>query len=119
MTPSIGFKEGRVGIGGGGITSLVDCDMWMGTSSIDAPSKDKEAKIGYAGHSDSNEALDVGCLYGDSSESGSDARPSQANKNSDAAQGGSLHNHVHYYVHIPNGDDSTYQTCDRNIKIDP
>ena len=28
-------------------------------------------------------------------------------------------NHMYFYVHIPDGNDSTYQACNRNVKIDP
>ena len=27
--------------------------------------------------------------------------------------------HVHYYIHIPDGDESTYEPKDRNVRIDP
>ena len=30
-----------------------------------------------------------------------------------------VHNRVHYYVHVSNSKESSYQTCDINVQIDP
>ena len=29
------------------------------------------------------------------------------------------HHLVHFYVHVPNGENNTYEPCEKNVAVDP
>ena len=88
------------------------------TRTVDDLEDGEERMIGQASNYDSNQAPDFWHLHGhDSSESSFNSGLLQTGAHFDATLANAVQNHVHYYVHFPNGDESTYQACDRNIEI--
>ena len=84
MTPSIGFEEGCFRPCGGGVTDIGGGSTRMGIGCISILSEGDKVETRQTSHLDSNQTPNVGHLYGNSSESGSDAKPLQADENSNA-----------------------------------
>ena len=101
------------------MTGPASCSMQMVTNFVGALVEGNNVEAGQTNHLDSDQTSNIGSVYGDSPKSSSNTKPSHVDKNFDAAQEGLVHNHMHYYMYIPDGDNSIYQACNRNIEFDP
>ena len=121
MLPSHGVKEGLARHGRRGLTGAGDggdCEVTCLTSHLEA---DNGLVTGQAGYSDSDYDVPDGCMHTlQSAAAGRDLITMGIGDPGDAGEVCEVvHNRVHYYVHVPNSEESAYQACDRNIQIDP
>ena len=117
MLPSRGFDEGLVGQGRRGLTgtgSGGDCKV---TCPIDHLEASNDTVTGQASHSNSNQSMHIKRMHVlHCTQSGSNSDTPHVFVEDDGREVGEIvHNRVHYYIHVSNSKESSYQACDRNV----
>ena len=117
MLPSLGFEKGLIGQGRGKLTDVGR----GGNYEVTCPTGHVEVGNGtvtdQASLLDSYHDLHDGCMHAlQSVVAGGDSDTLHVGNLGNAGEVGEVvHNRVHYYIHVPNSKESTYQACDRNV----